>query len=219
MPTAGDFNAVLAAQNLNPSIFTQIWLAKYNLFQENDFKEPNSMFSAIAVNVATPDLLFVAIPEKVQVAFGQKKEDASWCQHALRRTIGVIATELHHTPFQAVGFNMEWAVKLEPPRSIENIERGYYLNEANPLARHFQDKNCRFGIYLSKDFALGRLKLDIKPVSFKDSSQGARLLFNFHLDLAGDKINQVAEFLDHWTEAYDTTRAYATELETAWNTL
>jgi hypothetical protein len=216
MPTAGDFNAVLAAQSLNPSIFTQTWLAKYKVFEESDFTQ-NSLYSPLAVNVATPDLLFVAIPEKVQVAFGQKREDASWCQNALHRTVGVIAKELHHTPFQAVGFNMEWVVKIEPSRSIENVERKCFLPEANPLAKHFNDDNCRFGIYLSKDFTLGRLKLDIKPVTLKDSSPGARLLFNFHRDLAGDKITQVAQFLDHWTEAYQTSLLYSTELEAAWS--
>ena len=154
------------------------------MFEEKDFTE-NSLYSALAVNVATPDLLFVAIPEKIQVAFAQKREDANWCQKALHRTVGVVAKELHHTPFQAIGFNMEWVVKLEPSRSIESVERRYFLNEANPLAKHFQDVNCRFGLYLSKSFTLGRIKLDIKPVTFKDSSQGTRLLFNFHLDLRG----------------------------------
>lgn len=219
MPLPGDLNAVLAAQTLNPSIFTHTWLARYKLFEEKDFTESGSLYSPVAVNVVTADLLFVAIPERVQVAFASKKEDPAWCQNALHRTIGAIAKELPHTPFLGVGFNMDWVVQPKADSSMASIERKCFLSEANPLAKHFKDENCRFGIYLSRDFALGRLKLDIKPVTLKDSSQGARLLFNFHLDLADDKITQVAKFLDYWTEAYDTARAYATELEKTWSTL
>jgi len=70
---------------------------------------------------------------------------------------------------------------------------------------------------------MGRLKLDIKPVTLKDSlegtssSEGTRLLFNFHLDLAEDKTAQVSKFLGHWTEAYATALSYVREIETAWN--
>jgi hypothetical protein len=214
----GELTAVLAAQTLNPSIFTHIWLVRYNLFEEKEITESGSMYSPMAVNVVTADLSFLAIPQRVQVAFDAKKEEPTWCQKALHRTLGVIAKELPHTPFLAVGFNLEWVVTAKTALPMTSIERKCFLSDANPLAKRFQEEDCRFGVYLSKDFTLGRLKLDIKPVDLKDSSQGARLLFNFHLDLTDDKINQVAKFLDHWTEAYETSRAYATELETAWST-
>lgn len=215
MPNAGDFNAVLAAQSLNPSIFTQPWLVKYGLFGEADFQ--NSMYSPLAVNVPTSDLLFVAIPEKIQVAFAQKREDSDWCQKALQRTLGAIAKELFHTPFLAIGFNMEWTVKARTAESASSIERKHFLSELNPLAKHFQTADCRFGFYLSQPFAFGRLKLDIKPVSYKDSSKGSRLLFNFHLDLGEDKIDQISKFLTLWPDAYKTSLLYANELEAAWS--
>jgi hypothetical protein len=216
MRNAGDFNAVLAAQSLNPSIFTQIWLAKHGLFEEKDFDQPNSMYTPIGVNVPTPDLLFVAIPEKVQVAFTEKREDPAWCQAALHRTLGVIAEKLHHTPFQAVGFNMEWHVKAPTPAQALTLERQQFLADLNPLAKYFQGPDCRFGCYLSQPFILGRLKFDMKPITYTDTSEGMRLLFNFHHDLTEDKQNQISKFLDLWQEAYRMALKYASELEETW---
>jgi hypothetical protein len=61
MPQPGEFNAVLAAQTLNPSIFTHIWLVRYNLFEEKDFAESGSPYSPVAVNVVTAELV-LALP-------------------------------------------------------------------------------------------------------------------------------------------------------------
>ncbi len=225
MPIIGDVNAVLAAQNLNPSIFTHIWLSEKGLFREKDFTDSGSMYTPVAVNVVTPDLAFVAIPERVQIGLISRKDDPNWFQDQLQRTLGVIATELHHTPFLAVGFNMDWVVTPGAKTSILELERKHFLNTANPLARHFDNLGCRFGFYLSKEFTMGRLKLDIKPVTLQKSlgktepgvSEGTRLLFNFHLDLTDNKPAQVLKFLNHWGEAYNTALSYVRDIETAWN--
>ena len=85
--------------------------------------------------------------------------------------VGRIASELPHTPFQAVGFNMGWVLFPLNQKELDSWERQSFLAERNPLAKFFKEKNSHFGCYLSKDFKMGRLKLDIKPVTLVDATK------------------------------------------------
>ena len=218
MALPGDFNTVLVAQNLNPSIFSQLWLVRHGIFEDAELTAGNFLFSPLAVNVETPQLVFMAVPERIQIAFVSDKVDGESCQQSLHRTLGRICSELPHTPFLAVGFNMGWTLEARNDVKMAPLERKFFLAEENPLAKFFSDEKSRFGCYLSKDFELGRLKLDIKPVVLKDGSSTIRMVFNFHLDLSGeDKIAQIKKFLSCWATAFKTSCTLRETLGQGWS--
>ncbi|MDO8547557.1 MAG: hypothetical protein Q7R68_09395 [Nitrospirales bacterium] len=216
MPTPTLFTAVVVATNINPSIFSQVWLTKTGVFSESDF-QAESVLSPFAVNVVTPSLAQMAIPQNLQVIFppGDEKNNR---EALLQQTIGRIVAELPHTPFQAVGFNMGWVLQPQDPGEIDKLERIFFLSKSNPLSGEFEETNCHFGCYLSKDFEIGRLKLDIKPVTLLDQSQALQLAFNFHLDLKEeDKAKQIVRFLGKWNAAYKMAKDLANILGKGWS--
>jgi hypothetical protein len=217
VPKPTGFNVVVAATNLNPSIFTQLWLVRNNIFEESDIQAEVSVFSPLTVNVVAPGVSLTVVPDRLQLGF-PPSELTDDIPSKLKSIIGKIASELPHTPFQAIGFNMGWILTPERQEDMGGLERRFFLNTRNPLARFFKDRSSHFGSYLSKDFMMGRLKLDIKPVSLVGGQQALQAVFNFHLDLTGeDKVRQIQKFLDIWKMAHDQADEMVTELGRGWS--
>ena len=217
MPKPTGFNVVLAATNLNPSIFSLLWLVKQKIFSEADIQTEGSIFSPFTVNVVAPGLSLTVIPDRLQLGFLSAEKDA---QVALKiqRVVGRIVSELPHTPFQAVGFNMGWVLLPQDQNELDSLERQSFLAERNPLAKFFKEKNSHFGCYLSKDFKMGRLKLDIKPVTLVEGEKSLQAAFNFHLDIKVDEpVKQIHDFLALWNPAYTLAKEMVTELGKGWS--
>lgn len=217
MPKATGFNVVVAATNLNPSIFSQLWLVKQKIFSESDFQTDGTVFSPLAVNVSAPGFSLTVVPDRLQLGFAsaEKNDEVSL---KIKRVVGKIATELPHTPFQAIGFNMGWVLLPQEGRELASLERRFFLAEKNPLAKFFKEKHSHFGCYLSKDFTAGRLKLDIKPVRLVDGTQSIQAAFNYHLDLEPDeRVEQIHQFISMWDAAYTQANELVTELGKGWS--
>ena len=103
---------------------------------------------------------------------------------------------------------MEWRIGRFSIEVFKDINRELFLSEKNPLGSFFNETNCRFGSYLSKDFYAGRLKLDIKPLTIREKkteiyTEKLALNFNFNLDLNEEnKVDKILEFLGLWEEAH-----------------
>ena len=217
MPEPTGFNVVLAATNLNPSIFSLLWLVKQKIFSEAEIQTEGSVFTPFTVNVVAPGLSLTVIPDRLQLGFLPAEEDAEVALK-IQRVVGKIASELPHTPFQAVGFNMGWVLLPLDQKELDSWERKSFLAERNPLAKFFKEKNSHFGCYLSKDFKMGRLKLDIKPVTLVDATKSLQAAFNFHLDLTADEpVKQIHEFLALWDGAYTQAKEMVRELGKGWS--
>lgn len=217
MPKPTGFNVVLAATNLNPSIFSLLWLVKQKIFSEADIQTEGSVFSPLAVNVVVPGVSLTVIPDRLQLGFRPAEEDAGVALK-IQQVVGRIASELPHTPFQAVGFNMGWVLLPQDEKVLDSLERRLFLAEKNPLARFFKEKNSHFGCYLSKDFKMGRLMVDIKPVTLVDGKKSLQTAFNFHLDLTvNETVKQIHEFLALWDVAHTQAKEMVNELGKGWS--
>jgi len=198
----GQHNIVIVAGNFNPTIFTQLWLVKHEVFSPEDV-QANFVFTPMAVNISTQEISFLAVPDRIQLGFLNEKVNF---QKLIQKTLVRIVRELHHTPFQAVGFNFAWNLSLENPKEFGKLNRKLFLSPGNPLAKYFDEEPCRFGSYLSKNVDMGRLRLDIKPIlaSTKDSSyECLHFAFNYNLTLKEeDKSKQIIEFLGSWDKAF-----------------
>lgn len=218
MPKLVNYTAVVAAANLNPTIFTQSWLTKFDILKEEDFQKQTTLFTPLAVNVTGEGFTLMVVPERIQIGFLSSDVATRSGQTILRRSIGKIVKELPHTPFLAVGFNFDWVLIPVNPEEIAKIEREYFMSESNPLAKEFSRQNAHFGCYVSKDISWARLKLDIKPVTLKGKEEALQMTFNYHLDLEGeDKDKRVCAFLENWDEACELSEKLSNLLGKGWS--
>lgn len=218
MPKLVNYTAVVAASNLNPTIFTQSWLTKYGIFNERDFQNQGTLFTPLAVNATGEGFALMVVPERIQIGFLSADVATRSGQNILRRSIGTIIKELPHTPLLAVGFNFDWVLVPEDSKEITKIERKFFISESNPLAKEFGNPNAHFGCYLSKDVSWARLKLDTKPITLRDNEPALQMTFNYHLDLEGeDKDKSVCSFLENWDEACELSEKLSNLLGKGWS--
>ena len=218
MPKLINYTAVVAAANLNPTIFTQLWLTKFGIFKEEDFQKRSTLFTPLAVNATGEGFTLMVVPERIQIGFLSAEVATRSGQEILRRSIGTIVKELPHTPLLAVGFNFDWVLIPANPEEIAKIERKVFMSESNPLAKEFGVPNAHFGCYLSRDISWARLKLDIKPVTLKGKGEALQMTFNYHLDLEGeDKDKSVSSFLENWDAACELSEKLSNLLGKGWS--
>lgn len=199
MSGQGIFNVVVVARNFNPTIFSQLWFLKNEIFSEGDLKD-NFIYTPMAVSLTTSEVAFLAVPDRIQLGFvGDKPDYGKLIDHIL----GAIVQKLPHTPFQAVGFNLTWNLLAKNSDEFPKVNRQLFLSSENPLSKSSAEADCRFGFYLSKSLAMGRMRLDIKPmIAAAVGSEGLQLSFNFNRDLQEEsKIDVILEFLRSWDMA------------------
>ena len=205
-------NVVIVANNLNPSLFSQLWLVRQGIADEEDFA-PNCVFSQFVNQVFTPDFQLFVVPERLQFTLTDRSRGNS---ELVRNKLGCIMQKIPHTPYRAIGTNFHWLVAPDSPRDFVNFMRDLFVKERVPIYEEFSEKNARFGAYLSKDVFGTRLRLNIKPVKSTPKAEtdkiheSLQLAFNFHLDLEdGEKIiDSMIKFLGEW----DRMSSYSEEL-------
>jgi hypothetical protein len=213
MITLNDSNIVLIAKNLNPSIFSQLWLVKQGIIFENEFKQ-GSFFTPPAVNILTEVFSLLVVPERLQLAFF--KHEHEW--EIAKRVIGVVVESLPHTPYTAIGFNFNWSIEPGNEKEFPSNLKRLFLSGKNPLAKDFDVDDARFGIYMSKNIIDMRLKLDIKPVIMTSpvNKEFLQLNFNFHKDVKDDAVRIIIETLSNFTIAADMSKEMVVEVSKGW---
>lgn len=215
MVTLHDYNVVVVAQNLNPSIFTQLWLVKQGIFSEDEFKQ-GSFFTPAAVNILTDSANLLVVPDRLQLTFLKQELQ----QEVAKKVIGTVVETLPHTPYTAIGFNFNWIIEPEDDKEFPATLRRLFLPDKNPLAGTFDSNDARFGIYMSKNTITMRLKLDIKPFIVTSPAIGKKevlqLNFNFHKDVKGEDVKIIIETLDKFTIAAEISKEIAGEVSKGW---
>jgi len=217
MRSQGAYNVVIVARNFNPTIFSQLWLVKHEIFSEKDVQE-QFVFTPMVVSVTTPEVNFLGVPDRIQLGFANDKLDS---QGVIERILGRIVKELPHTPFQAIGFNLAWTISPKNPKEFQKLNKTFCPPKNNPLTKYFVEPDCRHGSYLSKNVPMGQLRLEIKPVIVPDSpssSEAIQLAFNFNRDLPeGSKPSQIHEFLASWDDAFSMSLGMVEAIDKEWN--
>ena len=190
-------NVVIVARDLNPSIFSKLWLVREGIVREEDFLK-NYIHSPMVTQVPTPDFQLLVLPEKLQIVLTDKSMDNS--KPVIDKIIEIIQ-KLPHTPYTAIGTNFHWIVSHDTPEDFVGFMRNLFMKPGIPLYDEFSESNARFGAYMSKDIFGARLKLDIKPMRDEKNAQTPELLqfnFNYHLAVHGEHIDQMSGFLEKW---------------------
>ncbi|MHC4400542.1 MAG: hypothetical protein ACYTG0_12775 [Planctomycetota bacterium] len=202
-------NLVVTAHHFNPSIFSQLWLARNGVLGEDEFS-PGCLFSDQVANVESLGFGLLVVPPQMQFVPRVSPD----CQGDLvRDKVGTIVRALPHTPYTAIGLNFLWHAVPEDG-DVAALTRVLFFTPDRGICQLFDADDARFGAYFSRD-ALGcRLKLDVKPIS-RQREDGRRELvqfaFNFHLDVPRDE-NQVIAAIERHLGIWDEARAEATRI-------
>ncbi|MDP2314850.1 MAG: hypothetical protein Q8P41_18255 [Pseudomonadota bacterium] len=205
-------NVVIAANVLNPSLFTPNWLVRHGIVAEDDIL-PGIIVTDALAQVPTSRFSLLVLPQQLQFIPPSDAAVPDLLESALGRLIDLVP----HTPFLAVGLNFHWHLDAggEP---MTAASRRLFGRADAPVYRHFADADAQFGAYLSRDVAHGaRLKLDIKPALLRDAEGNNvhRLLFafNFHKAVGGDNAaGLVREILAGWAEFDSLARTILADL-------
>ncbi len=194
-------NVVIVAQNLDPSVFSELWSVRNGILAEGA-RPGESFLSPVAARATTADFELLVVPERLQFAPRTPTDDA---QQIVQDTVGRIVALLPHTPYRAFGINFDWLATTEDQALFCSSIRRMFVPEASELYSHFAEADARFGAHLSRD-ALGlRLRLDIQPIRRDaDGAKAEGLLyhFNFNLDLQGERApEQIQQGIGKWAES------------------
>jgi hypothetical protein len=120
--------AVIAATNLNPTVFNQVWLVEHGIVPAPIGEpQPGSVFTDIVVQVQTPTFALLVVPQQLQLAVlppdvaGQVAHDK----------IGRIVDLLPHVPYVAVGLNFIW--HSDPIAEMGRVGRALFAGAAAPF--------------------------------------------------------------------------------------
>jgi hypothetical protein len=191
-------NAVLLANQVNVSIFQQVWLIEHGIVLKEEFTK-DFFFTPVAVSVPTQRFDFLVAPDRVQIGI----KDVEGAVAILGRTLGTITAKLPHTPYTALGFNFNYSFDSTSPLVSARFLRNFVLRADNPLAPEFATEDARFGMFASKNFREFRLSLDIKPVA---SEQGESLAVNLNFHRSLTALVNTAEIVQQsvglWRECF-----------------
>ncbi|MEZ6099962.1 MAG: hypothetical protein R3E01_13420 [Pirellulaceae bacterium] len=195
-------NVVILAEQFNPSILSQIWLVKNDIFAEGDFKA-GFVFTEAITQVSTSECELLVVPPRAQFTL-KCANDAQ--QELIVSKIGRLVNALPETPYRAVGFNLQWHL-VPDDATVEELTRRLFFVNDNPVHEAFDAPDARFGSYLSKDSMGFRLKLSIQPVivqRYEEPGQHAiAFSFNYHcpLDRDPNQVSKIQDLLSRWDDA------------------
>ncbi len=200
-------NVVVVAQQFNPSVVSQLWLARHGLVAEGEF-EPGSIFVEGLVQVCTRRFVLLVTPEQLQLVprVPEEEQDA-----LITHTLGTLVRTLPHTPFRAMGLNFTWHL-VPDDGDVRALTRRLFFVAQRPLFRDFDVPEANFGIYLSKNLFGFRLKLDVKPITVAlpegPPEHRLQMLFNYHADLpqGAEAAETIEGLLGHWRDAAEESR-------------
>jgi hypothetical protein len=210
-------NIVLVANELNVSIFNQLWLVRNGVLEEGDFG-PGTVISPPAVVIPTPHFQLTFIADRVQVEFTDDLSGAD----AARIAVEKILQKLPHTPFVALGVNFVLGQGVHGKDSFAAWNQRLFM--APSLAELPLGDRARFGAYFSFDEEGFRAKVDVKPVPAAQFSFLSQTPFandaemmvshvNFHRDLPRETAAQDAiQSLNQWPKLFAKAKSIAESL-------
>jgi len=205
-------NVVIVAENLNPSIFREVWLVKEGIFTEEEI-DSKSFFSSVSVNVLTPNVELLVVPERLQLTLKTSEGQ----DEIIKKVLGSVVEALPHTPYKAIGFNFYWILEPSDQSNLQKVAQEMFLSEKNPLRNAFNAEDARYGIYLSKDELGMRLKLDVKPIKKVDgdiTKEALQFHFNFDktVNMPEKTTKIILETFDKWLIARKTSENLVKEV-------
>lgn len=208
-------SVVLAANDINLSIFRPLWLQKNNIITEQELSG-QIVITPVAVQIPTRHFELSILPNRIQMIcpspYAEMESD-------LIRIIGGIAKTLPHTPYSGVGVNFNYFACPEDSKTFLDWNKQLFSSGFSQLAYPAEDPEERFGSYFSYDVLGARLKVDVKPVKapvgieklcklWGRNQDLIRVNLNFHTALTNSETNvdTILETLKKWDQAFSLSK-------------
>lgn len=197
--------AVVVANEFNLSIFKAGWLEKQGVVSENEYLD-GYLFSPGVIKIPTKRFALTVLPNRVQLEYSPQY--AALVQSELIERLKGIVETLPHTPFTAVGFNFDFVILGPAVESFGDWNKRVFAPDFVKKRECATDPASRFGTYFSIDHLEMRLRVTIRPASFKNGNPelglpaGTEVMnaaFNFHRDLDDDSnVKIITRMAGNW---------------------
>ncbi len=198
---------VLVANQFNPSILSEHWLAKHGIVPDDETERKTLMVPGLS-QLVTARFAIEGRPNRVQVTLASPLDETA--PTVVLDTIGRIAQLLPETPYSALGLNFHWQAASTDRDRVASGQREMFAAAGSPVYGFFAASDARFGAYLSKDVLGFRLKLIVLPVTPETDdgpAEGMNCQFNFHKALDHDAgPSAVAQAIGLWPDALAISR-------------
>ena len=210
---------VLVAQEFNPSILSEHWLAKNGIITDDPEQRQIVLVPGLA-QIVTRTFVIEARADRFQVTI--RDPLGGDAQGVVSSTAGQIAQLLPETPYSAVGLNFHWQTTTRDTAAMAAGQRSLFAKDDSVVHGFFASDDARFGAYASTDSLGFRLKLNIVPTredTDDGPAEGLNYQFNFHRNLPDPDtaVADVGEALAKWSEARDHS-GHIFETTTEWVT-
>ena len=182
---------IIIVGEFEPAFFDKYFFIKHNIVKEDDIQN-SSIFMAEACMLNTEDFNLTIVSNQLVITDLKVKSEI---QNIIEITEKIISVSQFN--YSAMGINFHWY--LFSGEKTTEISKKYFYNENDILTnKFFNEDNVSYGTYLSKDFGLSRMKLDIKPATLSkiNNDEVERVIaftFNFHVDLRNE--NKIIDVL------------------------
>lgn len=196
---------VILNSGIDPQSFNAFWLVTNGILKEEELALEH-IFTKQFVQLSFEKYDVFINGNSFQ--FSVKNNDLSNFNELVEKAKKLIDATSNTTNI-SVGINFNWILHLQKGTYRALSKKIFYIPE-NDLFKNFDTDDACFGAYMSKDFEKSRLKLDIKPVTFTDSSEedgSINFNFNFHLDLPlENKIKTLKDYIESWGIYYEESK-------------
>ncbi len=191
-------NIVIIANNFNPSILREQWLVEHGILKSGEMIG-NFAFSNQAVNFFTKDFGLTALSTQIQLQLlGNNPTEI------INETLGGILRELPHVPYQGIGINFNWELHSSNQESYQELSKKLFYSSSSPVFSTLDSDDSFYGAYVSKNFHLGRMKLDMKPSKRQvlpngKSEEFINFSFNYHHEVTSNPSSEnIIEIINDW---------------------
>jgi|ERR1035437_385705 hypothetical protein len=168
----------------NPLGFDKYFFVKNGIVSEEQIMQ-NSIFLPQLVQIVTSNFHFTINNLQLVINAVVPTDDSDEIAQILIKLIDV----QKNLNVGGSGINFNWFVsKDKNVRSLPTFSRELCFNSQNRIQNEvFNQKDATFGYYSSKDILYTRLKLDVKPIIFRQTNESEeesalQFEFNFHKD-------------------------------------
>ncbi|MCS6859463.1 MAG: hypothetical protein NZT92_03980 [Abditibacteriales bacterium] len=185
-------NVVVAANQFNPSMFSQIWLVNNGIFDQSVFEQQpippdRFVFLPVCTQVKTDDMELLVVHERLQLSLSEAHLNAVGYAR-LQERIKMILLLVPHTPFTGMGFNFEWLAAPDG-EEVNHLLRRTFVNPQSSFFALFDPEKSGLGTFVVTEWEGAKLTVQVKPVRLKDASGEQKAIhfdFNYHYDYPTD---------------------------------
>lgn len=192
---------VVIVGNYTPGFFDKYFFIKNNIFEEIEIKDFVLMPIGNGIQMVTSKFIIVADINQIIIT-SLKPDESDNIDFITAKIISCINVD---AAVRGLGLNFH-LLTFDLSESLQVITRKYFYSESNQLFKdEFDSTDSMYGVYASKNFKEGRLKLDVKPTISQESANpfakkdGILFSFNFHFELQGKNRDEIVAILNDYS--------------------